>query len=225
MRKALTYTSFASAGILMILAFLTAKTYAQLGVAVITYTLITYFAYKLFIKAEPLQAPLIDNNRRAPAIAIELPPLKQTKRPERIEVEEAKAEREGVGIADIDKRAFLKIIGAAGISFFVFSLLGRRAETLLFDRALNSGITGPLGEPASSGTSASTPSPMEGYKISEIDDNAITYYGFTNNDGGWLIMREDTEASSFRYAKGSSNFPMNWSNRANLDYDYFYNLF
>jgi len=215
MRKALTYTSFASASILIILAFLTAKTYTQLGVAVVTYPLITYFAYKLFV----------DNGRRAPAIAIQLPPLKQTKRPERIEVEEAKAEREGVGIADIDKRAFLKIIGAAGISFFIFSLLGRRVETLLFDRALNSGITGPLGEPASSGTSASTPSPMEGYKISEIDDNAITYYGFTNNDGGWLIMREDTESNSFRYAKGISNFPMNWSNRANLDYDYFYNLF
>ena len=214
MRKALTYTSFASASILMILAFLTAKTYTQLGVAVIVYPLITYFAYKLFI----------DNGRRAPAIAIQLPSLKQTRRPEKIEVEEAKAEREGVGIADIDKRAFLKIIGAAGISFFIFSLLGRRAETLLFDRALDSGI-GPLGGPAPSGTGSFAPSPMEGYKISEIDDNAITYYGFTNNGGGWLIMREDTEASSFRYAKGSSNFPMNWSNRANLDYDYFYNLF
>ena len=214
MRKALTYTSFASASILIILAFLTAKTYTQLGVAVVTYPLITYFAYKLFV----------DNGRRAPAIAIQLPPLKQTKRPERIEVEEAKAEREGVGIADIDKRAFLKIIGAAGISFFVFSLLGRRAETLLFDRALDSGI-GPLGGPASSGTGSLAPSPMEGYKISEIDDSAITYYGFTNDDGSWLIMREDTESSSFRYAKGKSNFPKNWSNRANLDYDYFYNLF
>ena len=37
-------------------------------------------------------------------------------------------------------------------------------------------------------------------------------------------MREDTDAGSFRYAKGKSGFPANWTNRENLSYNY-YNSF
>ena len=116
-------------------------------------------------------------------------------------------------VADIDKRAFLKLIGATGISFFLFSLLGRRVEVPFFGRAVESGTNPVEGQPT------------DGYKISEIDDNTITYYGFTNKDGAWLIMREDTEASSFRYVKGDLEFSGNWSNRENLKYDYFHEVF
>jgi len=212
MRKALTYTSFIAASLLMIFAFVTAKTYSQLGIAVIVYPLMTYFAFKLFIKKD----------HKVPAIAVQLPPVKQVKNQE---LEEVKVVTDNVGITDIDKRAFLKIVGAAGLSFFVFSLLGRRAESLLFNKALDSGITKPLGGPATGDAGPTGSLPTDGYKISEIDENDITYYGFTNNNGGWLIMKVDTDTSSFRYAKGDSNFPKNWANRQKLKYDYFYNLF
>ncbi|MCS7092122.1 MAG: hypothetical protein NZM26_02115, partial [Patescibacteria group bacterium] len=67
--------------------------------------------------------------------------------------------------------------------------------------------------------------PMDGFRISEIDDGTITYYGYTNKDGAWIIIREDTENNSFRYIKGDSNFKENWDKRAWLDYDYYYNVF
>jgi hypothetical protein len=204
MGKTLTYSGFAISTLLIILAFTTAKTYAQLSLAVLLYPLLVYFALKTFPR----------RNRQAPAITIQLPKRSVPK------AEEIPTERV---VADIDKRTFIKLIGTAGISFFLFSLLGRRVENLLFGGALESqtlqGSTTPNNQLAQSSQ------PFEGYKISEIDDGIISYYGFINKDGAWLIMSEDTQTSSFRYAKGSSNFSLNWRERQSLKYDYYYNLF
>lgn len=202
MGKTLTYTGFAISAILVILAFVTAKTYTQLIIAVVVYPLLAYFALKLLPR----------RNQKAPAITIKLP-----SRPARRDAQRL----DSVEVADVDKRTFLKLVGAAGLSFFVFSILGRRVESLLFGRGLDSGIAG-VAPVATDPTSTQI---ADGYKISEIDEGETTYYGFTNKTGGWLIMREEADSSSFRYAKGDINFPVNWANRANLKYDYFYNLF
>ena len=66
--------------------------------------------------------------------------------------------------------------------------------------------------------------PTEGYKISEIDEGEITYYGFAKKDGSWLIMKENIDGS-FRYSKGADDFPGNWDDRDDLKYDYYHNLF
>jgi len=143
---------------------------------------------------------------------------------EKVEVETAKSIREEVGIADIDKRAFLKLIGGVGISLFLFSIFNKKAEGLLFKSLPASGTTSLLDTDGNKINPAER-QPMDGYKISEIDDNEITFYGFTDKNGAWLIMREDTDTGSFRYVKGASNFPGNWTNRENLAYDYFHNVF
>ena len=206
MGKTLTYSGFAISALFVILAFITAKTYTQLAVAVLLYPLIAYFALKLFPRK-------IQEDH---SVTIQIPARPYPK------VEEV--QRQKVEVADVDKRTFLKLVGAAGLSFFIFSLLGKRVETLLFGRALQSGVnefeSPPTGELAST-----TAQPTEGYRISEIEDGVITYYGFTNKSGAWLIMKEETDASSFRYAKGESDFPGNWAKRESLKYDYFYNLF
>jgi len=202
MRKTLTYSSFITANIIVILAFVTATTYIQLGIAVLLYPLLAYFAFKLL----PRKA------EKAPVITLRLPakPARKTK------AQTAQAEKERVAITDLDKRAFLKLIGGAGLSFFLFSLLGRRVETLLFGQTQKS---------ATAPTGSAQPSPTEGYRISEIDDgDSVTYYGFINNSGGWFVMKEDQEGS-FRYAKGDLNFPNAWARRTHLKYDYFHNLF
>ncbi|HJY98369.1 MAG TPA: hypothetical protein VJ227_01500 [Patescibacteria group bacterium] len=208
MGKTLTYSGFLISAFLVIFAFVTAKTYTQLAIAVLLYPLIAFFALKLF--------PRKTNGVSNVTTAVQISPRPYPKAED--------TDNHRVEVADVDKRTFLKLIGAAGLSFFIFSLLGRRVETLLFGKAMQSRVD-ELGGAPSTETSPTTGSPTEGYRIAEIEDGVITYYGFTNKSGGWLIMKEVTDSSSFRYAKGESDFPGNWANRENLKYDYFYNLF
>lgn len=140
-------------------------------------------------------------------------------------VEPTKSEN-AMGIADIDKRVFLKLIGGVGLSLFIFSLFNKKAETLFFKNAPGV-ITGTVALEDGTGKKIDPArnQPTDGFSIAEIDDSIITYYGFTNKDGAWFVTREDTETGSFRYARGESNFPHNWTNRENLKYDYFNNVF
>jgi len=198
MSKTLTYSSFAVASVLVLLAFLTAKSYSQLAIAVILFPALAYFALVIF----PRKAHKTTFTIQIPARSIPIPRAE--------EIRKEKAE-----VVDLDKRTFLKLAGTIGISFFLFSLLGDKLKALLFGGSSTSSGTAPTG----SGNGATA-----GYNIAEVDEGAISYYGFTNNSGGWLIMKEDSQANSFRYAKGNSGFPDIWTNRQALQYDYFYNL-
>lgn len=63
------------------------------------------------------------------------------------------------------------------------------------------------------------------YQICERDDSASTkYYGYAKMKGDWYIMRESS-TGSYRYAKGTTSFATNWTNRASLTYDYIYEVF
>lgn len=207
MTKALTYSGFAVAITLIVLIFVTAKTYSQLAFAAVLYPALIFLGFMLFPRKDV----------RPPKITIKAPHNLYRDRSET-----PKPQKETTYITDIDKRAFLKLIGATGVSFFLISLLGRRFETLLLGRTAQPG-TIPIGNEDQFGLAG--PSPTDGYKISEIDEGVVTYYGFINKEKAWLIMRQDTNENSFRYAKGNSDFPANWANRENLKYDYFYNLF
>ena len=52
MRKALTYSGFAIAGLVVATVFLTARTYTQLGGAVLIYPLLVYLTYELFMRKD-----------------------------------------------------------------------------------------------------------------------------------------------------------------------------
>lgn len=206
MTNALTYSSFAVAITLIVLIFVTAKTYSQLAFGAILYPALIFLGLMLFPR----------KSLKLPAFTLK---ASQNLKPQRAET--SQHEKETTYIADIDKRAFIKLVGATGISFFLVSLLGRRFETLILGKSIQPGIN-PIGNGDQYGLAGT--SPTDGYKISEVDEGPVTYYGFTNKDGAWLIMREGEDGSSFRYAKGSSDFPGNWEGRENLKYDYFYNL-
>jgi hypothetical protein len=211
MRKTLKYTSFVLTSLLVILAFVTATTYAQLGIAVILYPIIAFFAYKLFV---------VNGHKKSPVIAKSEPPAPAPEGNNQPQVTQVK--RENIGVADIDKRAFLKIIGAAGISFFLFSLINRRAEGLFFGKSGPSIST--LTDGLGNKISPAEKNPTDGYTITEIDDQETSYYGFTNSGGGWYIMKENGDGS-FRYAKGEEDFPGNWDHRSTLNYDYYNRVF
>ena len=205
MTKTLTYSGIAIVNLFVILLFVTSKSYAQLGMAVALYPIIAYLTLKLIPRTSPAKQFVNTNVTPAVTSTVVVP-------------------REKVDIVDIDKRTFLKMVGTAGISFFIFSLLGRRVEDLIFNKTQNSNTNSNIGLPPSPNNQGVS-LPNDEYRISEIDDGVVSYYGFINKDGGWLIMREDTEENSFRYAKGTVGFSKNWSGRENLKYDYYHDLF
>ena len=68
---------------------------------------------------------------------------------------------------------------------------------------------------------------LEGFKISDLDDSTIDYFGYSGtgvNKNDWYIMRSiDTGTqTNYTYTKGNTAYNTNWTNRANLTY-YKYN--
>ena len=193
------------AGIIIGAAFITATNYVQLGVAILLYPYFAHFVLKTF----PRRAREIKEH-------VSCSTASHTKKSD---VEVATVERANVGIADIDKRAFLKLIGGVGLSLFLFSIFNKRVEGFFYKNL--------PGEESVSGVkiNPAQEQPTDGYRISEIDDNVITFYGFTKAGNLWFIMKEDTDTGSFRYIKGEGNFSTNWANREKLSYDYYSNIF
>lgn len=44
------------------------------------------------------------------------------------------------------------------------------------------------------------------------------YYGYLGTNGEWVIMRENTAQTEYRYKLGASDYQSNWSNRGSLTY-------
>lgn len=64
---------------------------------------------------------------------------------------------------------------------------------------------------------------VDDYNISDVADGDTSYFGYLNSTGSWRILKlTDTEA---RYAKGTSDYTANWTNRESLDYGLYNTLF
>ncbi len=217
-RILLAYSSFVIACLAVIAAFMTATNYAQLTLAIVLYPVLIYFAYRML----PLRArkQFDESDNFAFETVLDAKPEKQTEK-----AEEETEGKKGFGIADIDKRAFLKLIGGAGVTLFLFSLFNKKAENLFLGN--NSGPQSKvfLEDTTGNKINPAENQPTDGYTISEIDDEEIAFYGYTNKTGNWFIMKVDTDTGSFRYAKGEVNFPSGWGSRKKLSYDYYNNVF
>lgn len=198
----LTYTTFIIASLALVFVFVTSKTYTQLAIATLAYPLLVLLTYKTLPRSPKISADQQGN------IQINQQPAVST-------ISQVAEKRiEHVGISDIDRRVFLKLIGATGLSFFLVSIFARGTESAFFDKLLRGGKR-----------VSSTGETKEGYTISEIDDGAVGYYGFINNAGAWYIMREELDGGTFRYARGEADFKANWASRKNLQYDYYNDTF
>lgn len=204
------YPSFVLFFLLVGAVFLTSTTYTQLGIAVMLYPLLAFFGYKIFLGHDATLTTVSKSH-------LDNIPAKEVIK------EQDSTQTDSVGIADIDKRAFLKLIGATGISFFVMSIFGQKIQSLLFGQ---NGPTQPgaLNVSPQSNSTASA-SPTDSYSISEVDNSTVSYFGFIDKEGGWFIMQGNADTGSYRYTKGTSNFPSNWKRRQALKYDYFYKVF
>lgn len=125
---------------------------------------------------------------------------------------------------DEDRRDFLKLIGTAGVSIFLYNLFLRRNATPLFGTATSPSSPLALKNTQGEVINPAEKSPTQGYYISQIDDSTISYFGFINNLGQWFIMRQDAD-NAYRYCRGDKDFTTNWAGRAKLTYDYFDNVF
>lgn len=132
-------------------------------------------------------------------------------------------------VKDIDRRLFLKLIGSAGLTTFLFSIFTSKSHAAFFGSVPGPGTVA-LKDSSGNQIDPAEKHPTDGYNITQIDDIGPTYnyYGFVNKLGYWYIQRETASGGSagdFRYVKGTTNFTTNWTNRSSLTYDYFDNVF
>ena len=120
---------------------------------------------------------------------------------------------------DYNRRNFLKLVGTGGLTMFFFSLVTRDAEAAFFGSMPGPG-TVKLKDIAGNQIDPAEKQPTDGYKIVQLDDSVPAYYGFTNKDAQWYIMREDA-SGNYRYKKGTTDFATNWTDRATHTYQYF----
>lgn len=217
MKRLLYYYSFIIVAIMALISFTSAESIGQLIPAIFFFPLAVYFG-------------ILITPKRSKAIL--LPKYQsQSKKLTKKEVKVTEGKVTKLKGFDMDRRAFLKLIGSAGLTVFFFSIFAKRAEAAFFGSVPGPGIvgikdsTGTLIDPA-------IKHPTDGYKINQLDDSNATYsyYGFTNKDGAWFIMRETTsgvDAGQYRYRKGASGFPAGWSAKADNPetYDYFDEIF
>ena len=210
MRKTITYTSFLATTVIVVYMFVTAQNYTQLAVAMMLYPVAAFLGLNISRR--------LKNKSHEVSVSVSVQPTTKE------ETTTAEKEVAQEGVVDFDRRTFLKIIGAAGLSLFVFSILSKKSEVPFFGKVIGPSTT-TLIDTEGNKINPAERMPLDGYQISEIDDNIVAYYGFINNNGAWFIMREDTDTSSFRYVKGDKHFPDSWSRREKLKYDYYHNVF
>ncbi|MCL4387372.1 hypothetical protein M1307_03180 [Patescibacteria group bacterium] len=208
MRRIALYSGFVTASLADAVIFLTSNNYIQLVFAILLYLPLTYVAFKLFprkTQSENLDVQTVSKDNTVDNT------LSETSKPSEVE------------ILDVDKRVFLKLIGVTGLSFFISSLFTRKFGTLP-GTSEETGVTS-IKDPAGNIINPAKHQPTDNYKISEVDYGIESFYGFIDENDNWFIMKEDSNAGTYRYTKGENNFSDNWNNRENLKYDYYNRVF
>jgi len=217
MKRILKYYSFVIISVMTIVGFASASSLAQLISAMLFYPVFAYF----FLSVVPYGSH-----------AIEMPVVirKKKSKKKRIKAEELILEEEPLrkmpGVQDIDKRAFIKLIGSAGLSVFMLSLFTKNAQAAFFGSVPGPGVVA-IKDSSGNQIDPAEKQATDGYRIIQLDDSVPAYYGFQNKTGAWFIMKEDA-SGNYRYTKGASDFTnatTGWPNRAALTYDYFETIF
>ena len=202
MNKLLTYYSFIVVSVMVVSGFLGARSTPQLISAVLFYPMLVYFLSLVTPKKQ--KTPIT---------------------PQIIAPQEAKIKIEKPKSYDLNRRAFLKLIGTAGASLFLFSIFTKKTQAAFFGSVPGPGTvaikdtTGTAIDPAEKG-------PTDGYAISQLDaDGSPAYYGYVNKTGAWYIMKENADGS-YVYVRGSSGFAAGWATRGTrTDYNTFDQIF
>jgi len=193
--------------------FLGAGTIPQLLAAAMFYPLSIYFLVQI-----------IPQRKKAVPTLSEISDLTSHKE-HAVEVLEAEAEPDTKVRFDKDRRMFIKLIGSAGVTVFLFSLFTKKAEAAFFGSVPGPGTVA-LKNTSGTPIDPAEKSPTDGYNISQVDgDSSPAYYGYLDKNSNWYIIKEDTNGS-YLYAKGASGFSTAWGNRnTSLSYGTFDSVF
>jgi len=211
MKQLLIYYSFILASLMTFAGFTTANSIPELISAVFFFPLAVYFAslvipktkHALTIKVRPTPPTLL--------------PLQKDPLPPEADLAPAKPK------LDLDRRKFLKLISSAGLSVFLLSVFTKKAQGAFFGSIPGPGTVA-LKDTSGTQIDPAEKHPTDGYKISRLDDSSPAYYGFTNKDEGWFILKEDS-SGNYTYEVGSGTFTTNWTNRATLSYGEYFEKF
>ncbi|MBI5044621.1 MAG: hypothetical protein HZC02_01735 [Candidatus Levybacteria bacterium] len=233
MKKLFIYYNFILVSIITILGFLQAQSSAEIISAILFFPFFIYF-FRLVLPQQRKAVPLVTHTKiDAIPLHIEIKKIfDETEETISVDIEpigegdentEAEADSETDNILnrlDIDRRMFLKLIGSAGITVFLFSLFTKRAQGAFFGSVPGPGTVA-IKDTTGAKIDPAIKQPTDGYTLAQLDDSSSTaYYGYLNKDSAWYILKEDS-SGNYRYVKGSSSFSTNWTNRASLTYDYF----
>lgn len=222
MKKILIYYDFIVVSLVALASLLNAQSYVDLISAIPFIPLVAYFG--IFIFPHKRRAIILPTKTKLTGPPLLIPTEaseNEADKPSPVEGEILEEEKEGV---DSNRRMFLKLIGSAGLSVFFFALFTKKAEAAFFGSAPGPGTVA-LKNIAGEKIDPAEKRPTDGYNITEIDDSSTPiYYGYVNKDGAWFIIKEGSDGT-YRYAKGSSGFSTNWTNRSSLSYGYFDEIF
>jgi len=197
---------------LTVIGIFSAKNTNQLLTSFIYLPLIFYFGTKMLhlFKPSPKKTVIKQKRSSLPAISADN--------------EEAIVPEVVPGVADNDKRLFLKLIGSSGISLLLMALFTKKAQAAFFGSVPGPGVVA-IKDSAGNKIDPAEKNPTDGYEITEIDDSGTpAYYGFVKKTGAWYIMEEGA-SGAYRYAKGDTGFSAAWTGKALLSYGYFNSVF
>ncbi len=183
MKKIVIYYNFILISVMTLIGFLQAKSIAHLFSALLFFPLAWYFWKQVVPNSKKA---LIVNPKRAQTLQ---------KAPQATIISKK---------FDVDRRMFLKLIGSAGVTVFLFSLFTKKAHGAFFGSVPGPGTIS-LKDIAGNKIDPAEKYPTDGYKIARLDDASPSYYGFIRKDGTWFIMREESNGT-YKYKKGPSNF-------------------
>jgi hypothetical protein len=211
MKKLLIYYSFIVVSAMVLMGFIGASSFPQLLSAILFYPLAMYFG----IYIVPKRARAIS----LPKATRPLKAAKEEKSKEGVkkdgkegDVVQLKKEDEEK-VFDIDRRAFIKLIGSAGMSLFLLSIFTKKAQGAFFGSQPGPGtvsiknIAGEKIDPAER-------HPTDGYRIAEVDDSTPSYYGFVDKNGYYFLIRDDD--GTYKYVTGTSGFSTAWTGRGSI---------
>ena len=224
-RRVLIYYSFIIVTVMSVVGFTNAENIPQIISAAIFFPLMVYFFLQILpkrsraLRIEPIvvteteviapKAIRLKNNHR----------LSRYHQPLELEIFDQPSMN-----FDNNRRAFIKLIGSAGLGLFFFSLFSQKAHGAFFGSVPGPGTVA-LKDPTGTQIDPARNQPTDGYKIAQLDDSAPAYYGYLDKDGNWFILKVDDTTGEYRYTKGASNFSTNWTGRAGLTYALYDSVF
>lgn len=139
--------------------------------------------------------------------------IKGKKKEERDSKKKEEIKLENIKIDD-KKRKFLKLLAGTSLTtMLLYFVNAKKTQAAFFGSGPGNGVIN-IKDSSGKKIDPAVNSPLDGYAIANIDEGTSNnYFGFTNKNGDWYIMKVDNINNSFTYNRGIDDYATAWSNR------------